>query len=223
VPRVRKTPRRAATGNPVLTHKGGFRCNMHTVLWSPVGAPAGVPGPRRNADECDAGWFAPVATRRRPIFVGLLADFATARSVFPGGYPPEPPGRPTPWAVLVGWPPGWSGRWPPAESRPGTTCPGPVSERSRPVLARPWAIPAGPEAAGIAGGGRYRRTRAAAHGGAGVAGLGAPRSRGGYTPLRCVKTEPGLRYSLWPFPDGKGGRVRPSRTGGIMRAAFTFS
>src|SRR5215472_6941447 len=55
----------------VLTHKGGFRCNMHTVLWSPVGAPAGVPGPRRNADECDAGWFAPVATRRRPIFVGL--------------------------------------------------------------------------------------------------------------------------------------------------------
>ncbi len=41
---------------------------MHTVLWSPVGAPAGVPGPRRNADDCDAGWFAPVATRRRFTF-----------------------------------------------------------------------------------------------------------------------------------------------------------
>ena len=29
------------------------------------GTVAGVPGPRRSADECDAGWFAPVATRRR--------------------------------------------------------------------------------------------------------------------------------------------------------------
>src|SRR5215468_2641231 len=55
----------------VLTRKGGFRSNMHMVLWSPVGAPAGVPGPRRNADECDAGWFAPVATRRRPMLVGF--------------------------------------------------------------------------------------------------------------------------------------------------------
>src|SRR5580704_8768218 len=41
------------------------------VLWSPAGAPiAGVPGPRRSADECDAGWFAPVATRRRSMFGG---------------------------------------------------------------------------------------------------------------------------------------------------------
>src|SRR5436190_9653164 len=62
---------------------------MHTVLWSPVGAPAGVPGPRRNADECDAGWFAPVATRRRP----LLPDFQSASlwlAVFSGGIPPGP-------------------------------------------------------------------------------------------------------------------------------------
>jgi len=32
------------------------------------GTTAGVPGPRRSADECDAGWFAPVATRRRSLF-----------------------------------------------------------------------------------------------------------------------------------------------------------
>jgi len=32
------------------------------------GTDAGVPGPRRSADECDAGWFAPVATRRRSLF-----------------------------------------------------------------------------------------------------------------------------------------------------------
>ena len=31
------------------------------------GTVAGVPGPRRSADERDAGWFAPVATRRRPF------------------------------------------------------------------------------------------------------------------------------------------------------------
>src|SRR6266571_4319203 len=36
------------------------------------GTVAGVPGPRRSADECDAGWFAPVATRRRSIFSASL-------------------------------------------------------------------------------------------------------------------------------------------------------
>jgi len=71
VPRLGKDPDALKPGNPVLPHKAGFRCNMHMVLWSPVGAPAGVPGPRRNADECDAGWFAPVATRRRPMFADL--------------------------------------------------------------------------------------------------------------------------------------------------------
>src|SRR5215470_3228035 len=75
----------------VLTHKGGIRCNMHTVLWSPVGAPAGVPGPRRNADECDAGWFAPVATRRRPIFVGLWPTSPWLAVLFRGDTPRTPP------------------------------------------------------------------------------------------------------------------------------------
>ena len=49
-----------------------FGVTFLPVLWSPAGAPiAGVPGPRRSADECDAGWFAPVATRRRSMFGGL--------------------------------------------------------------------------------------------------------------------------------------------------------
>ena len=32
------------------------------------GTVAGVPGPRRSADDRDAGWFAPVATRHRPFY-----------------------------------------------------------------------------------------------------------------------------------------------------------
>src|SRR5579859_3721586 len=47
---------------------GAVRCNMLTGALVPRwGTVAGVPGPRRSADECDAGWFAPVATRRRPF------------------------------------------------------------------------------------------------------------------------------------------------------------
>jgi hypothetical protein len=66
------------------------------VLWSPVGAPAGVPGPRRNADDCDAGWFAPVATRRRPMLDPFGAS-PGARNPSRGDDPPEPPdGTPTP-------------------------------------------------------------------------------------------------------------------------------
>jgi hypothetical protein len=80
-------------------HRGGIRCSIQSVLWSPVGAPAGVPGPRRSADDCDAGWFAPVATRRRP----MLGPFGPRRrlAVFArGGDPPEPPGgAPTPVGV----------------------------------------------------------------------------------------------------------------------------
>ncbi len=50
---------------------------MHTGALVPRwGTIAGVPGPRRSADECDAGWFAPVATRRRPFY------WETAYSVF---------------------------------------------------------------------------------------------------------------------------------------------
>jgi hypothetical protein len=61
------------------------------VLWSPVGAPAGVPGPRRNADDCDAGWFAPVATRRRPIFGAFQAPSPWLAVSPRGDDPPEPP------------------------------------------------------------------------------------------------------------------------------------
>jgi len=81
------------------------------VLWSPVGAPAGVPGPRRNADECDAGWFAPVATRRRPIF-GDIYRLRRPPWYFPGcapgpqAGPSSPPGPGAATAPLAGpWPP----------------------------------------------------------------------------------------------------------------------
>jgi hypothetical protein len=45
------------------------------------GTVAGVPGPRRSADECDAGWFAPVATRRRPFFSVGSATCGRAQSI----------------------------------------------------------------------------------------------------------------------------------------------
>ena len=70
----------------------GFVVASKLVLWSPVGAPAGVPGPRRNADDCDAGWFAPVATRRRPIFGALQAPSPWLAVSSRGDDPPEPPG-----------------------------------------------------------------------------------------------------------------------------------
>src|SRR5262245_5465622 len=106
---------------------------MHTVLWSPVGAPAGVPGPRRNADECDAGWFAPVATRRRPIFAGLWPASPWLAVFFRGDTPRTPLSpylgggllpRLRRWPAGWGrWPGGWDaghlrrlGAWPPAES-----------------------------------------------------------------------------------------------------------
>ena len=69
---------------------GGIVVAFKPVLWSPVGAPAGVPGPRRNADDCDAGWFAPVATRRRPIFGAFQAP-SPRLAVSPGGRPPGAP------------------------------------------------------------------------------------------------------------------------------------
>src|SRR5262245_6575613 len=56
------------TRNWVLAHRGAFRCTILTGALVPRrGTAAGVPGPRRNADDCDAGWFAPVATLRRPL------------------------------------------------------------------------------------------------------------------------------------------------------------
>src|SRR6185437_6945147 len=56
-----------------------------------------VPGPRRNADERDAGWFAPVATRRRTM-LGAFLPLANGSQCSSGGATPGPPGGP-----LWGW------------------------------------------------------------------------------------------------------------------------
>ena len=74
----------------VVCSEGQIVVSFKPVLWSPVGAPAGVPGPRRNADDCDAGWFAPVATRRRPIFGAFQAP-SPWLAVSPGGTTPRSP------------------------------------------------------------------------------------------------------------------------------------
>src|SRR5581483_5411283 len=80
--------------NWVLTHWGVFPCTIHIDALVPRRSiTAGVPGPRRNADERDAGWFAPVATRRRPMLGPLRVSSAGARSIYPGGRPPGPPER----------------------------------------------------------------------------------------------------------------------------------
>src|SRR5579859_7013628 len=84
----------------------GYGVASNLVLWSPVGAPAGVPGPRRNADDCDAGWFAPVATRRRPMPGPLPGASPMARSIPRGDDPPNPPeppyARPPPGGLADG-------------------------------------------------------------------------------------------------------------------------
>ena len=68
-----------------------FGVTFLPVLWSPAGAPiAGVPGPRRSADECDAGWFAPVATRRRSM-LRLFQSLRRRLAAHSGGHPPDPP------------------------------------------------------------------------------------------------------------------------------------
>src|SRR6202167_3259084 len=93
--------------NWVLTHWGVFACSIHSGALVPRrSAAAGVPGPRRNADDRDAGWFAPVATRRRPNFAGLSgAASLLARSVGPGDDPPEPPEwRTRRWVAGRRWP-----------------------------------------------------------------------------------------------------------------------
>src|SRR5689334_13388838 len=65
---------------------------MHTGALVPRrGTTAGVSGPRRDADECDAGWFAPVATRRRSM-LGPFWALAGGSQCFPGGHP-RTPGR----------------------------------------------------------------------------------------------------------------------------------
>jgi hypothetical protein len=96
--------------NWVLTHRGVFACSIHSGALVPRRSTiAGVPGPRRNADDRDAGWFAPVATRRRPIFAALCAASRGARGAFPGGRPPGPPAwlprrwRGSPLALVPVW------------------------------------------------------------------------------------------------------------------------
>ncbi len=59
------------------------------------GTDAGVPGPRRSADECDAGWFAPVATRRRSLFFSWAAQIANKKTTLLSGP------RPLPYSVLL--------------------------------------------------------------------------------------------------------------------------
>ena len=78
--------------NWVLTHLGAFPCNIHIGALVPRrSTTAGVPGPRRNADERDAGWFAPVATRRRPMLAALWAASAGLAALSRGDDPPDPP------------------------------------------------------------------------------------------------------------------------------------
>jgi hypothetical protein len=91
--------------NWVLTQPRAFPCNIHIGALVPRrGTTAGVPGPRRNADDRDAGWFAPVATRRRPMLAAFWAASAWLATPARGDDPPEPPA----------WPPvpGGSVRWP---------------------------------------------------------------------------------------------------------------
>src|SRR5437868_455047 len=84
---------------------------------------AGVPGPRRNADECDAGWFAPVATRRR-LVLRALGPFAEGSQCFPGGIPPDPR---SPYA-----------QGPLGPRTPVALCSGPLEDKEepRPAMAR---------------------------------------------------------------------------------------
>ena len=86
--------------NPLLTHMGEVRCNMLTGALVPRrGTVAGVPGPRRSADECDAGWFAPVATRRRSMS-GAFGPADRGLAVLPQG---ETPWNPHPNPAHLPW------------------------------------------------------------------------------------------------------------------------
>src|SRR6185437_4510299 len=112
--------------NWVLTHWGVFPCTIHIDALVPRRSiTAGVPGPRRNADERDAGWFAPVATRRRTM-LGAFLPLANGSQCSSGGRPPGPPGRPSVgggarrgpssrrWPSARRWPSswvGWVGGW----------------------------------------------------------------------------------------------------------------
>src|ERR1700733_10745236 len=91
--------------NWVLTHWGVFACSIHSGALVPRRSTiAGVPGPRRNADDRDAGWFAPVATRRRPIFAALCAASRWLAAPFGGTTPRNPPRGSLAVAASRRWP-----------------------------------------------------------------------------------------------------------------------
>ncbi len=99
--------------NWVLTHWGVFPCTIHIDALVPRRSiTAGVPGPRRNADDRDAGWFAPVATRRRPNFAAFRGGFAMPRCTCRVDNLPDLLRGPL-WAVvnagMRSWAAGWSG------------------------------------------------------------------------------------------------------------------
>ena len=86
--------------NWVLTQWGVFPCTIHIDALVPRRSiTAGVPGPRRNADDRDAGWFAPVATRRRPYSAAFQAA-SRGSQCSPGDDPRTPRGA-APWVRLA--------------------------------------------------------------------------------------------------------------------------
>src|SRR3984957_10445593 len=110
---LRAVPRHGC--NWVLTHWGEFPCSIHIGALVPRRSiTAGVPGPRRNADDRDAGWFAPVATRRRP-YSPPFRRLRLGSRCFPGGTTPRTPRvARSPWVVLgvglvLSWP--WLAGW----------------------------------------------------------------------------------------------------------------
>jgi len=204
-------------------HRGGIRCSIQSVLWSPVGAPAGVPGPRRNADECDAGWFAPVATRRRSIFGAFQAPSPKARSLPRGTTPPEPPMGPWPRiASTYGPGSGRCPRGPRAASGPwNLLAPGTVPPDSPPAPPSRW----GQENRATCG---VQTTLSAAHTSVGAvfpgptdAGIcnrsqvsaGTGRGVGRRLPGREVLSAPSHPPRVAPTAAGKLGAAEPVRSG----------
>jgi hypothetical protein len=77
-----------------------FPCSIHIGALVPRrGTAAGVPGPRRNADDRDAGWFAPVATRRRPMLGPFSRGLRLGSQCFSGG---DDPSQPPAWHPAYG-------------------------------------------------------------------------------------------------------------------------
>src|SRR5579859_873075 len=173
----------------------GFGVASKLVLWSPVGAPAGVPGPRRNADDCDAGWFAPVATRRRPMLGPLPGASPMARSIPRGDDPPNPPG-----VALCPAPSRGPRRW--LAVSPGGTTP-----RTPPES--PYARP---PPGGLADGSQYPPPCCAA---AGIIEVPAPDAK---TAPRNIPRMPGSARGC-PSPGLRAGRVFDDPADAVIVAA----